>query len=447
MTSLKEQSKTGSAILYSVQEQCHATPSRTWIEITRNSDEELPWETTSPFAPDFVKKAANEKKKAFQDYDIQRNAAYRLQIQLSAESTSSTVTVNALTVAKIVPFCVLVVIAIVTILGFQQSAYRRQLRFLLRNKQNDELSRAMAETQFLAPPFQPMKSLEKRFFELSPTSFGIGSLLIASVFLLYEIISTFALTLVQLTNSIILSYPFALYASLVLLSAALAVTRKSYIENSGQAECLDEDLSKRRSRASRWLAIVLGVLGMVSLVLPWANESTEDADPAFRGFEFLLNQQPIGTLFNYTTYRLSPPIFRDVRILVTIAVIFILICILDSLRPSSTNRIATFSHESRRILAACVFGLAIYYLAFMALLEYESLFWVPWLDRLSYQGSPEAFARATGFSLRQVRTCRFAKNEGPIAGMPAFNNRCSTRAGSQRTVSDPSPRLLPNFFE
>ena len=212
MKRLMEQSKTGSAILFSVQEECQATHSRTWIEITRNTDEELPWETSPPTL-DFVKKAANEKKNAFQDYDIQRHAAYRLQIQLSAESSSSTVTVNALTVAKIVPFCVLIVLAIVTILGFQQPAYRRQLRFLLRNKQNDDLPRAIAETQFLAPPLQPMTSLAKRIFELSPMGLGIGTLLIASVFLLCGIISTFALTFAQLTNSIILSYPFALYAS------------------------------------------------------------------------------------------------------------------------------------------------------------------------------------------------------------------------------------------
>ena len=41
----------------------------------------------------------------------------------------------------------------------------------------------------------------------------------------------------------------------------------------------------------------------------------------------------------------------------------------------------------------------------------------------------------------------FAKNEGAIAGMPPFNNRRSTRAGNQRTVSDPFPPLLPNYFE
>jgi len=51
------------------------------------------------------------------------------------------------------------------------------------------------------------------------------------------------------------------------------------------------------------------------------------------------------------------------------------------------------------------------------------------------------------FSLRKVRTCRLATDEGEIAGMSPINNRRSSGADDQRAISDPSPRLLPNLFE
>jgi hypothetical protein len=132
---------------------CHIGSSRNWIEITRNTDEELPLEVPlNPAVPplSFITKAANEKRKAFADYDIQRHAAYRMQFQLSSEYSRSTIVVNALTVANVTPFCVFVALAVVSILGFQQSAYREQLRFLVRNRTGDDLSEVMAETQFFA---------------------------------------------------------------------------------------------------------------------------------------------------------------------------------------------------------------------------------------------------------------------------------------------------------
>jgi hypothetical protein len=140
-------------LILSSEDVCPAGSSRSWIEITRNADEMMSWETSGQPIPslDFLPKAAKERLKAFADYDIQRHEAYRLEIQLS-EYSRSTIIVNALTVAKFVPFCALLVLTAVSILGFQQSAYRRRLRVLLRNNTGDDLSEAVTETQFLAAP-------------------------------------------------------------------------------------------------------------------------------------------------------------------------------------------------------------------------------------------------------------------------------------------------------
>lgn len=375
-------------LLLSTENLCHVGSSRNWIEITRNTDETLPWEISLSPPLDFITKNANEKQKAFADYDNQRHAAYRLQIQLSSEYSGSTIIINALTVARALPFCVFVVLAVVSILGFQQSAYRSRLRVLLRNKTGDDLSELMAETQFFAAPFDRGLPRPERYLTVSPVNLAIGTLYTALILLLIGIVSTFLLNLVQLTDSIILSYPFALYASLILLIGALATTRKTYFESARpKTERQDHDSARRPTRTTRWLTLASALVGCVSLAFPWATDSGN----FFRGFEFLLNQHPTGHLFSYTTYALSPPIFRDVRIQVTIAVAFLMICVLDALLGfPHANRFIVLLRRVRWLSAVSVFALSVYYLIYMAFLEYESVYWVPWLDHLAYQGPSNA---------------------------------------------------------
>ncbi len=379
---------------WSSEEMCDARSSRNWIEFTRNMDEVFVWETTLP--RDSIAKAADERRKAFDDYDTKRHEAYRLQIQLSSEHSGSTIIVNALTIAKVIPFCVFVVLTIAVILGFQQSAYRRQLRSLLRNRVGDHLSQVMAETQFFAGPFHRVTSHPEKYLEVSPVGLATGALSILLVLLLFGMLSTFILALAHLTDSIISNYPFALYASLIVLTCVLVITRKSYLENNRPAsEHQHEDVAKGLSKGSRWLTITFASGALISLALPWTAGDWYDFAP-FRGFEFLLNQRPTGHLFTYTTYGISPPIFRDARIQVTVAAAFVLICVLDALlRPHRTKSFVVFLHEIRRYLAVCVLGLSIYFLVYLGVLEYESLHWVPWADKLSYQG----WASAKGFPM------------------------------------------------
>ena len=386
-------------LLWSPEDQCHIGSSRNWIEITRNTDETLPLETSlNPATPplDFIVKAANEEWKAFANYDIQRRAAYRLQIQLSSEYSGSTIVVNALTVAKVVPFCVFLVLAVVLILGFQQSAYRRQLRALVRNKVPEDLLEAMAETQFFAAPLDRDPSRPENYLAASPVALAIGALSVALILLLVGIVSTFLLNLVQLTDSIVLSYPFALYASLILLIGVTVITQKSYAEFAQRKVVHQEhDCNWRPSRESKWLTLASALIACVSLAFPWVTESSKDGD-SFRGFKFLLKQRPTGELFSYKTYSFSPAIFRDVRIQVTIALAFVAACILDALFGfPRTKRLVVLLHQVRRLLAICVFALSVYVVFYMAFLEYESIYWVPWLDKLGYQGP----AGAKGYSL------------------------------------------------
>jgi hypothetical protein len=338
-----------------------------------------------------VTKAADEKKRAFADYDAQRYAAYRLKIQLSSGYSGSTIPVNALTVAKTIPFCIFLIWAVVLILGFQQSAYKRQLRVLVRKKTGDDLSEVMSETQFFAAPLDRDPSRPEKYLAMSPVDLAMGALSVALILLLVGIVSTFLLTLVHLSDSIVLSYPFALYASLILLVGMLVLSRNSYAEffqtKPGHKKYNSD---WRQSRESKWLTLIAALTACVSLAFPWATQSTGDGD-FFRGFGFLLAQRPTGKLLNYTTYAFSPAIFRDVRIQVTVALAFFAVCLLDALVgfPRS-KRLAVPLHQVRRLLAACVFILSTYYVWYMAFLEYESVYWVPWLDKAGYQGPPGA---------------------------------------------------------
>jgi hypothetical protein len=108
-----------------------------------------------------------------------------------------------------------------------------------------------------------------------------------------------------------------------------------------------------------------------------------------------LNQRPSGESFNYTTYAFSPSIFRDVRIQVTIAVVFLVLCTLHALFGFRAKRLGMLLHQIRQLFAGCVFALSIYCVFYIALLEYESVYWVPWLDKLGYRGS----ANAKGYSM------------------------------------------------
>jgi hypothetical protein len=382
---------TWSQMLQTKEDECQVGHSRTWVEITRNTDEELPWESTPGPGMEFIAAAAADKKAAFERYDIQRNEAYQIDIQLSAESGSSTVKVNALTVAKIVPFCVLIVFAIIALLGFQQAEYKRQLQAQLEMGPAADLPNAIVETQFLAVPSSSSRRTLGSFFELSPTELAVRSLVVAAILLLFQIVSAFTLTLVQLTNSVILNYQFGLSACVAIFVSALVITRKSYMRSLGRFPQAADGDDPSFSPIGRWLTLVIASIACLSLAAPWAVETSLDPEDRFRGFEFLTSQRPTGKFFNYTTYQLSPPIFRDVRIIVCIAVAFLVFCFLGvAISYVAAGRFQRLVSEIRRLLAAAVLFLAMYYLVFMAFLQYESSYSVPWLDKLGYQGTPDA---------------------------------------------------------
>src|ERR1700674_4594282 len=84
-------------IIHNPEDICSGTVSRVHVEATRYTDEIMPlcsihWEGTrfcieplEPAGPPGLSGILNASSKAFADYDIQRRAAYRLEIHLSSE--------------------------------------------------------------------------------------------------------------------------------------------------------------------------------------------------------------------------------------------------------------------------------------------------------------------------------------------------------------------------
>jgi len=252
----------------------------------------------------------------------------------------------------------------------------------------------LAETQFFVAPVERSPYRLEEYLVVSPVELALGALSVALILLLTGVVASFLLNLVQLTDTIVLSNPFALYASLILLGAVVLVTRRSYVES--PRPDTETDSSVRLSKESKWLTFTAASAAGVTLALPWATENSGGDSTFFRGFEFLLNQHPTGHLINYTTYAFSPAIFRDVRIQVTIAVVFLIVCVSDAfLIPFHTKPFVAFLHQVRRFLAVSVLAMSVYYLAYMTFLKYESIYWVSWLDKLTYQGS----ANAKGYSM------------------------------------------------
>jgi hypothetical protein len=375
--------------LWSSEEYCASGQSRTWIEIVRHTDETL-FVATQISSPvpylGLLGKTTKDEEKSFADYDAQRQAAYRLQIQLSSEYSGSTIIVNALTVARVVPFCVFLVLELVVILGFQQSAYRKQLQGLLRSRTDDDLPEVMAETQFFAAPLERDPSRPEKYLAASPVHLAIGTLSVAAISLLVGIVSTSLLTFVQLTDTFIMGYPFALYAALVVLAVIAVITQRAYSEFSqSKPEHLKLDHNSQASTDFRWLTMTSALVACVSLAFPWATCSVEDG--LFRGYQFLLNQRAMGESFKLLQFGLSPQLFRDVRIQVTIAMAFLAVCVLDALwGMRQTSQLIRMLHQVRRLLAFCVFALSIYTIMYILFLGYEAVFSVPWLDKLGYLG-------------------------------------------------------------
>jgi hypothetical protein len=355
---------------------CTPDGARNYVEGKRSANQIIlmgseALEESNKEAADKLLKQYVETNKVFAEYDAKRRAAYPLQIQLSSEYSGGHVILNGRFVAQLLPFCVLIVLSVVVLLGFQQKVYQHQLSSLL-SESHDEQDRELriARGQFFAGIVQGRSSTISSYLVLSPERLATGTLYLFSLTLFFCVLFAYISKLVNLTDSVFFSYPCAVLVAVFVLTFWLSRTRRHYTQfYRPMARVTQVGHRIAMLRRTHWLKIVLVVVGIVSLVLPWAS------GPGFhgnflRGFRFLLRQPILNQVGDVIFVPIDPSIFLEIRIQVAVALLFLLVCGLSGgLELRGNKWHSTPFQKAQKMLAILVLFLSMNYLLYMAILE------------------------------------------------------------------------------
>jgi hypothetical protein len=310
--------------------------------------------------------AFDKKKAELAEYDEKRKAAYKLEIGLSSQGGESKVIVNALSVAQVEPFVVVVILSIVMVLGFQQKAYRTRLRTLLAAlKSHEEQNQKIAETQFLSGFDVDDRFEGARWKALSPEGVAMVGLLAAVTYLLFAVLAAFVINLIHLTNSIFANYLFALYALVFFVIVGLWRTHLRY------------HISRESPRKfkfsfvgvllkSDWLARIFVFVAVLSIFLPWTTNG-------MRGYRFVAHQKPLFMAHGHAQYPLDPGLFMEVRLQLLVVAMFLGVFLLKPSLRKAPKHVRIAFDRADWIFTLLTLFLVLNYLLYMGSLEYLSL--------------------------------------------------------------------------
>ena len=359
---------------------CRPEGARNSVEAARMSNEFLlsAWQALSSDTSidkerlDKLFQQYSEKKQILDDYDVKRREAFPLQVQLASEYSGGNVVLNGRVVAKVLPFCALVVLSIVVVLGYQQTSYRRQLTDSLADEYastNDRPVR-VARGQFFAAFSSNRNS---RFYDwtvIAPEKLAMAGLYILFAVAFFPVVLSLISDIIDLTNSVLFNYPSALLGAGFVLAMLLIRTRKKYDE-------LFPPVSTPRNTRTRWVFVAfhwkelgLSVVGLFSLFFPWTNGAA-----VLRGYNFIIGGHRTLQPGGLTLTQIEPSIFRELRLQVVFAVVFLLIGALHgilSIRRSET--IGSWLGKVQYPMSLVVLFLSLNYSIYMAILEYGTNF-------------------------------------------------------------------------
>jgi hypothetical protein len=345
---------------------CTAGEARFSIEVMRGLNQLF--KPSSPVGQDerVTAELYEKRRTTLADYDQKRREAYRLEIGLSSEYADSKISVNALSVAEVVPFAVVILLAIVALLGLQQGAYRRHLQASLNQlKSGEDREHAIARSQFFSGFYFDTRGGKRGWLEISPEVLATWPVLIGVCYLLFAVLSSFSTNLIHLTSSIFFNYFCALYSLAFILTLAVLKSPLRYRRDSAKPVSL-----VWRMVASRWLVWFLCLVALAAFFLPWTMQ-TGPLD--VRGYRFFLSQVPVLQLGQHTQYPIDPRVFGEIRLQLLIVLLFLLSCsarVLFSYRSKAPT--AKVLRRANRWLALVTLFLSFNYLIYMGLLEYGS---------------------------------------------------------------------------
>jgi len=332
-------------------------------------------------------------KSMLEQYDRERRADYDTKLPFSFVGINSSLNINTLSLAKVAPFIALTVIAAVVILEFQERYYKREMTRLLKKAHQDELSLAWARSRFfVGVPYDHKEESGGRFpfgriVGPSPESLFLAALYIGFIYSLVILLRGFSDNVVHLTDSVFFSYVFAFYAALFLTVWLLLNTRNAY---RSQREPLDRrnGIANASSVLSLpWLRVTVAAVGLASFGLPWLMRLERDQSVRYihvhayllsNGFHFLLHQTPLLDN-NGHPILISPQTFGEIRIQLWFSILFLLICVLDSLGLPGRYRVfGSLLGKLCLWISLAILFLSVNYWVYMCVLWYQLTLGVPW---------------------------------------------------------------------
>lgn len=346
---------------------CTAKSARTFDEGSRWANQILAPALSGDPSDTKLRDLYQKKQAAIEAYDGKRAAAYQIQIQLSSEFPSSTVTLNVLSVARFGLFCALILLFLVALWGYQQSSYRAAILELVGEKREGHDVR-LALSQYFSGLSPPRRKGLLKYLVVSPDLVAMAVLWIAVGLLFLAVFLSFAGKLAHLDDSVFFSYPFALYAVAYGLCYILLINRESYrLTVGGQVK-------QRTHRETvierwRWLTPALAAVGFLSLLLPWISTPND----YIWGYRLLLKQKPLNEFGQYRMYPIDPQLFRELKIQLILALVFLLVCALNGVISYLVKTGApTILRVGQKLLAHLFLFLSLNLLFYMGVLEYET---------------------------------------------------------------------------
>jgi hypothetical protein len=353
---------------------CSASSSRSYIEFARVFNAFLRDATGN--SSEAARKSYTARESLLSEYDSKRKSSYNFRIQLSSEVSSGEMFVNALTVAEVVPFVILGLAATVVILGFQQRAYRVRLA-LLAHKDKDSTVSALARTQFFTFSTFAAKQNPQgiKWPVMSVEGMAIRGLAVALIITSAGLLFAFAENVVHFTDSIVHNYLSNLYGFAFTLAFWLVYTRRSY------RETLEPAASSTAAKGSRvsfraFIELFLVAIALATLLLPWASTPS---GLSLKGYSFILPERPRAGIAGSSFFPVSPQLFSELRWQLAIALTFVVLCGIETLRRRRVNPTGTrWLYALRRAMAVLTLFWSLNLLLYMGVLEYESIQGTSW---------------------------------------------------------------------
>jgi hypothetical protein len=366
---------------------CRPEGARNYVEAARMSNGILlsGWQALSNDTSDAIDKERldklfkqySENKQILDEYDVKRREAFPLQVQLASEYSGGNIVLNGRFVAKVLPFCALVIFSIVVVLGYQQTCYKRQLTNLLRAvyvSTNDRAGR-IARGQFFAAFSSNRDSRFHDWTVIAPDRLAIAGLYMLFAVAFFSVVLLVISDIIDLTNSVLFNYPSGLLVAAFVLAILLRRTRERYDELFPPSSTPRTTRSRWAFVAFHWKELALSGVGLFSLFFQWTRGAA-----VLRGYNFIIGAkrtpQPGGLIFT----QIEPSIFRELSSQVIFAVLFLLVCAVHgilSIHRSQTT--SSWLGKAQYLMSAVVLFLSLNYLIYMGILQYGTSFAAnPW---------------------------------------------------------------------